>query len=564
MVCEDNVFSSARSRWDGGFTVVEVVVSAAILFVALTALLGLVGASQRMTVTAKERAVLTNALAWYADHVRAMPYEKIDMTPVGLIPAEETLNFTGEQLAGGEAGLEIPVTFRNRVSFPDGADGHFLRTITIAASTVIDGRTFTSQIIVNVKNPADDTTASTMLDPDAPEIEFLDPTPAPNSVLTGSRVFLTNSLTNIRVRAASPSDAIEHLKITIGDSPLRDASGSGGADASWDYAPARTSTIEDTGWDSTQEGVQDGFQLITAIATDNRGRSSSVDRQFIIDNHVPQGEPGPVQGVAVTSTRAQLAFLAATDGYRAFASRYQCYLYKEPTTTPPAALSAWPLVTPGIAPFSRATDSNDPVELAKAISFGGTLTIDPVETAPFSRYTAKVHAGSPIGFNWDVASPVTRWFVSRPEIYEASCTVVAVYQSDALAGFPDKGTWYYVDVIVSAPAFPATGASYQLQALNGADSTSLWKSFGSPYSNTNLGSGRLRLRYKYLDDKYKMPAPKPYTFRVAASLTPSGWGGGTISGPHYTNIAGVAPAPPTPAGSERITRVGPWTLLLKW
>jgi Tfp pilus assembly protein PilV len=74
-------------RRDDGFTVVELVVAAAILFFAMTALVGLLGASTNMTASAKSRSALTNTIASELETIRMLRIEEVDYdTSGGQIP----------------------------------------------------------------------------------------------------------------------------------------------------------------------------------------------------------------------------------------------------------------------------------------------------------------------------------------------------------------------------------------------------------------------------------------------------------------------------------------------
>ena len=83
------------SRRDDGFTVVELVIAAAILFFAMTALVGLLGASTSMTASAKSRSVLTNAISSELERIRALRIEEVDYsTSGGQIPHSKVLPVT--------------------------------------------------------------------------------------------------------------------------------------------------------------------------------------------------------------------------------------------------------------------------------------------------------------------------------------------------------------------------------------------------------------------------------------------------------------------------------------
>jgi Tfp pilus assembly protein PilV len=71
---------STATQRDEGFTLVEVVVAASILFFVLTAVLGLVMATNQMTVLAKERASVTNLISSRLDWIRSQPFTWVAQT----------------------------------------------------------------------------------------------------------------------------------------------------------------------------------------------------------------------------------------------------------------------------------------------------------------------------------------------------------------------------------------------------------------------------------------------------------------------------------------------------
>jgi Tfp pilus assembly protein PilV len=159
-------------RRDEGFSVAEVVIAASILFFVLTAMVGLVGASQKMTVSARQKTAITNATAAYIDRLRAIDYEDIAIEPAGTVKAVEEISYG-----------DYVVTFNNRVDFRDGLGGAKLRTLYVRATATIYGKTFTHSAVVDISNPKDDTHASSLIDPNDPVITFTSQTPPEHSVV---------------------------------------------------------------------------------------------------------------------------------------------------------------------------------------------------------------------------------------------------------------------------------------------------------------------------------------------------------------------------------------------
>lgn len=538
-----------RRRRDDGFSVVEVVIAAAILFIALTALLGLLGVSTNLSVAAKRRAVLTNAMSWYADHIRSMPYERIAPTPDGDIAPTDTRTF-------GEPGKEITVVFTNRVSYPDGEQGSHLRTVNVTARCTLANKTYTSSMVIHVKNPEDDTTAATIRDINAPVVEWVSPTPAPNSVLFGSQVGTTRDMINLHVTASSPNDHITKVEFKIGTSLVVDASGNS---ASFDFGTDQTAVDPDTGWDTVNEGISEGFQTVTVVVTDDQGRTSTIDRQFIIDNAAP-GIPGPVALGYTPDSRRQmntLAFRAAPDGYHAWAYRYRWYLYREPASTV-VPLSDWVLVREGSA--SPPTPAGD---IAAAVSYDGTITAQ-TYFEPFSRFVARARAGSPLEIDQLEPSTVEASYMSRPEVVNATATVTVA--KVAVPGFPRAGVYYSIDALVTAPNFPhgtLTRDSFVIQYADTSLETPVWTNATVTWlADPVEEAGRMRVRFIYYNGATPINC-KRLAFRCGISVTPTGWGGGSLQGPYFTNAAGPTPFVALPGGSIK-SASSPATPLTLW
>lgn len=540
-----------RRRRDGGFSIIEVVIAAAILFFALTALLSLLGAVTNLSVTAKRRALMTNAMSWYADHIRSLPYERIAESPAGDIPTVDTRTF-------GDPGREITVVFTNRVSFPDGEEGAHLRTVTVSARCTIMNKTYTSSMVVHVKNPNDDTTASTIRDINAPNVEWVSPTPAPNTVLFGAQVGTTLDLTELRVTAASPNDKITNIQFKIGTSIISDVAGHS---ASFDYATPIPAVEQATGWNTVGDNILEGFQTVTVVVTDDQGRTTTLDRQFIIDNEAP-GVPGPVAGGYSPDSKRQmntLMFRAAPDGYHAFAYRYRWYLYREPIGSV-VPLSDWPMVREGAAvPPTPAGD------VAAAMSYDGTVTAE-AYFEPFSRFVARAQAGSPRELNGTESSPVEAWYMSRPEIIEASSTV-AVAKVAVAPKYNRAGVYYTFDTTVTAPNFPhapLVRSNFVVQIADASVANPVWQNAAVLWLTEPVESaGGIPVRVLYYDGSTPLSV-KRLAIRVGVTVTPLGWGGGSPVGPYYSSYAGPSPFVAPPAGAEKVTISPSTRLTIGW
>lgn len=504
-----------RLRSDAGFSVAEVVISAAILFFVLTAMLGLVGASQQMTVSAKQRTAVTNAMAQYIDQVRSLPYAALAYEPTGRVKASESVAVAG-----------YTIDFTARVVYPDGYLGRYT-AVYLTASCSTNGRSYKTSAVVNIKNPEDDTTTAS--DPNKPIVEFITPTPDSDAVLAGKFVRLpVYNTARIAVRADSPQDLITEVRYNVAGVMVRNDKANG-MDALFPFTPGEQSvTIPPFTWDTEQPGVGDGFRYVEAIAKDNEGREGRAQRRFIIDN-LPPGPPGAPIGTAQTSSTGKIQFTAAADPVPAagappqsYASRYSYNLYREPGTV--GAYADWPKVGDGMV-YTAPT-------YAAAISVGGTITAN-VALSPFSRYRADVIAGSPVEFNTtDVRHTGTPW-ISPPEITSSEVTKTTCVTNYIVNG-SEKYTKYQVVAYMSKPTFPcypATGSSYEL--LYRVDGTTIWNraaTLPTDWLVTNVGDF-LKVTYTFYDPA----ASKALHFKIGIGVTPLGAGGGTVSPLVYTD-----------------------------
>lgn len=520
-----------KSREDG-FTVAELVIASAILFFALTAILGLVGASQRMSVTAKRQTLVTNAVAFYVDRWRAADYGAIGIQgvdPGGAVPAVDNFTYQG-----------YPVTVENRVvSYKDSTGITFRKELNFTITITVAGRDYSSSALVAIRNP-NNTRASTALnDPNAPKIKFDDLSmPGFDNVVFGNEWYEEQAPARIKTITTSPNDKVIKVQYRVGDQYLRDAPGTVGNEANFEIAPpAQNVTVSNFIWDSRQEGITDGFQTIIAIAEDDQQRTSSIERRFIIDNIAP-GAPGVPVGSASTSRRGQMSWGAALDpptvpsgalNTYGYIYLYQLYAERAGAGTPP---TGWALESTSTVVAGNTA--------AQAITNPGPIAPPSIALEPFSRYWARVFAGGPR----QVFGPPTganSVFISKPEIRTTS-----PYQSTCLTTLKSTGSAstlfnkYALNLYISKPTFPYDPASltYQYQyKLNSAGST--WSTF-TPTGVTNVDqtgpNTRITTALQFNGDG----TARAYWFRVAAFVRPTGYQGGTLVGPLYSTPVGVS------------------------
>lgn len=436
-------------RQDDGFSVVEVVVAAAILFFVLTAIVGLVGVSSAMTVQAKQKSVLTNAVASYIDEVRSYSWEDISAADADadgvFVPATLTRVVEG-----------VTVTFAMTVENRQVLGDEYMKNLRITATAVLGGQTQTYTTRVAIRNPSFNRTLS--VDPDLPTITFESGTPEENEVLyVNSR--LAGGVIRIRTRAESPVGTVTQVRYEVAGRLLRDQTGGGGTDALFEPDPPVASVINESYWDTRQDGVLDGLQTIVATVEDDQGRAGNVRRQYIIDNVAPDAPGTPT--LSATGSRSLTAQWAAardggTDAAPFYASQYRWELSKDSTTgiTP---TGSWPRVASSIVPAGAT--------YLEAVQAGGTLQTAvsaPATVTPFGRYWLRVTSGSPRGIGTAYADSAI--VVTRPEIYCLNTPAPFNFVS-SVATTTIKSTGnpkycdYTVTLYISKPSFPVSALS---------------------------------------------------------------------------------------------------------
>jgi len=504
------VFRSMRR--DDGFSVAEVVIASAILFFVITAMLGLVGASQKMSVTAKQRSVGTNSLAWYIDRIRTLPFDQVQIGSG--VPAQETLQYGSQS-----------VKFTNRVSFPDGT-GKVLRTVTITASYSVRGVNYSQSAVVHLRNPKNNTGATDIRDPNMPVVEFTSSTPPAGSVLFGKWIHPSGLTAVIDAVASSPNDRIVSLKFMVGSTLLRNSAAGSGQDAAWTFAPGEASVSESSDWDTTQSGVQDGVQRVTIIATDDQGRTTTADRDFVVDNLVP-GAPGVPVGSSVTSSTAAVVFDPAVDGPGYFASRYTYELYRE------VAGADAPPASPAWIGAGYGTQDAPGANIAARITNNAPMNMKADTPVPFSRYWARVRGGGPRDWGSDyglMGDP----FISRPELVS---TVTNPSTTKTTNGAYESVLW------ISKPTFPYNASDpeslkYTYWYKDSTVANATWNQLNVTSGNTAIVDNSGMLTKISLRQIYSGPT-KTYWYKVGVSVKPSGYNGGTLQGPFFTNAIGL-------------------------
>lgn len=509
------MLASRMARTDEGFSVAEVVIAAAILFFVLTAMVGLIGASQNMGVMAKDKTTLTNAMAEHIDHIRAMDYATIGSPPSGLVPLSEETTYGA-----------YTIRFTNRVVMPDGANGEYLRTVYVKASCSIRGHLYKTSATIHIRNPKNDTTAASITDPDAPALEFTSGTTPENAIIYDNAVYPSGTAIRLETRATSSDDVVTQVKYLVGGVLVRDGAGMLGDEADFPVSPGEATVDTGTYWDTRQTGVIEGLETVVVQALDSRSRYSTVQRQFVVDNVAP-GAVLDLGQRQVNSTESKVIFKAAADPPvsgtevpSTYAASYPMTIRREPEIG--GARYTWPaVVTTTVTPGLSYLDA----------IFNPGPFYSTVSTTPFSRYYVRVTAKSPRG----LTGPVSRaYFVSPPDAVSTGANT-STCATDYVKSGNTTYTTYAVNMWINKPTFPITSGetTFKLMAKNAAGTAWSEVTPVGPVSAVEVGEfWKLTFTYKTAS------AAENLWFKIGVNVTPVGE---AASGFVFSNAIGTSP-----------------------
>jgi type II secretory pathway pseudopilin PulG len=482
---------STATQRDEGFTLVEVVVAASILFFVLTAVLGLVMATNQMTVLAKERASVTNLISSRLDWIRSQPFTWVAQT-----------NLASETTTTAD-GFTVTLTY----TVTDKSHVNGTKEVRVVASATKPGHPpINTSAFVAIRNVAGGVTLGG-LGGEAPSVTFEDPSPPQDSVLFGNTVY-GGGVIDIRGHAsASSGRSIARIEMVVdgqgGPVFLRDGNTPFSSEAFRDFTGGNISEAYDFRWNTAQVDtggnptVQDGYRTVRISATDDTGQQGSKQRRYLVDNYPPNPPGPPTQTILASgySLTDAITWGMAYDGTDA-AAKYEAQLVRD--TTGAGSLAGW--VTVGTYAPTPSTSTS--------LSAG---------VAPFSRYIVRVRAGSP-----RATSGGTQSWSGWTESAEAKITPPFLQGTYHITETVSKGkstfTFHSVLAIPWIPAWvePST-ATYELWRAQGtgpmvyvANVTS-WA--GGTYFDPApiqgpLGSG---------------VAPLPYTYQLRVTVTPAGY-----------------------------------------
>lgn len=545
-------------RAEEGFTVAELVIAAAILFFVLTAMIGLMGAASQMNVMAKQRAVLTDAVASYIDQQRGSTWDTI-VTPSS--PA--TFDFRG-----------IHVTVYMTVETQNDDNGTpYLKVLRVTATSDLGGQTQSYTTRVAIRNP--DYGGALTTDPDAPIIVWNDTGWSDPQVVFGSeRQSPSGSAINLATISTSPKDQIDSVKYYVNGSLLQQVSGSG--EAIFNALPPQTPFLaQPTTWYTPQ--VPDGLWQVTAIANDTAGRSTSISRPFIVDNDRP-GAPGVPSCTPINASDVAFTWTPAQDGgqgiVKFFASSYHWVLTREPTSGGSSDPTSWTQVSQGDAAPNGA-------DLAAMIQNANSLAATSAPSSsgapfysrtvpPFSRMCVRVYSGSarfsaiPGGGNNPNYADSTPLAVTRPELLcetgHSSCSTSTITYNKNKSPLED----YLVTLWVSKPQFPSniSSAVYSVEYRDTTNAGAWTQLSTSPtlvsgtwnVATSDPNAIQIKFKQEFNNGAKNAGTGRALMYRVTVSgVSATGYGGPVTVPALVTNSAGSTAVGPSPNTATTVT-----------
>ncbi len=480
-------------------SILEIMIAAVILFIVLTGVLGLVGQTTLMGVSAKQKNVMVNALNAYVERVQSLPFTSVGIVSVdesGTLPAEETTTVG-----------EFTVVIRPSVS--DGANDA-LKRLTVGITVSAPGRAPTSMTTtIPIRDRTQYMTQANRTPETDPVVEFNDSyTPAEGALVWDQNC--SSGVLQLAVTAtASEGRTLQNVALWVDDTYLlRDPYQ---VQATWN--PSADSFSQTVVWNTRQtediyideftyeptEVISDGMRTVSAYALDDNNVSVFTVRHFLVDNHAP-GMPGRPGGVASSNTNATVSWDIASDGTTP-ADHYQVRMFKQPIddSGPMNPYEHWPEVTAGTpsgaslafsggTSFSRyypAVRALSPRSLASAYTTSTATSAVPFVTRPLitGTYIAeKKSTGNPK--YWRITSTLSctvptfattgtktyTWYrtvagsTTQVQTGAANTLVSNVYQLDGNPAATAPAVQYYCVATYTAAGVGATGVAETIQS----------------------------------------------------------------------------------------------------
>lgn len=534
-----------RLRAEDGFSVAEVMIAVAVLFFVLTAIIGLVGLSSTMTVQAKNKAMLTNAVASYIERVRSLKWTEID----GYVS-------TPREVRSGTSTVTVVASVQTSTT----ADGQeFLKTIDLTATATMSTLTAPESYAVRVslRNPD----ASLNLGGGAPNIDFDNSRTPPEYCVLYDNMAIDSSGTvwpegaTISAVATSPGGVITEVSYKLNGAYLRDQPAPSGSEAVFTISPPAPVVSRQFRWYTNQPGQIDGFQTVEVEATDDVARHVTAYRTFILDNQAVAGPPATMNGW-VASSRSLVATWPAVrdagpDEAPCYAPYYQWQLERETHTAavPPVWSSppSWQEAATGTVRAGQQRDLPSAMRWSRAS--WATMTA-PSTADAFSRYRMSVKAAGPRGVLSTGRTYSSQIYITRPEILSHNTPApFNGYTSSVSITKPNRTTIYDVTLRLSQPHFALSGNPTWWGDLQASHDGVTWTTFAPPATPPGLQGTwaswssdphiPATLHFLHENTNQRDELNPVWYYRVGIRFTPLGESTSRIL---YTNAVGPTPS----------------------
>ncbi len=494
-------------RGDAGMTLLELMIAAVILLIAVSALLGLLLKSTQMSVQAKEQNVATAASHSYLEAVRSMPFASVGVAGG----------------AGGSIEGSLPV---NTVARSGSFEITITPTVTWVDDPAISGVQNYKQVVVVVsvgaltRRPVVQTYATYVRAPGeivaipggttggtggtaVPVISFVDgQAPASGAVIRGNSIMVT-----AHVSTPNTGGTIKRLQMFCGVPVLFGAGGgipsNSGTTGEWIDLAVQSGTYSFY-WNTlaTQaDGTPyypDGQRKIYIVAYDNQSRPGTVERWVTIDNQPPTACSSPPVPVENSDHTITIAWGPSMDG--AGVSDYATYYTVHPWSDR-AGVSGTPIAGSGPTGWNDVPDSGavhfvSPTYDPAAPSYRWTSAL------PFTRYWFRILPANSFGqspsANGGMTDQTVVPLVTRPKIK-------GTYQSTKTGSGSNEKITTNLTLAITPPTFSTSAISYQVwRSTNGVtwpagDAANQFAAAGPTYTRSDeaLGNKAVVAAYYY-------------------------------------------------------------------
>lgn len=486
-------------------TLLELVIATMILFIAITAVFGLMSVSTNMTMTSKQESIVTNAASGYIEQARALPYNSLGVLGAS-VPGSLTV-VTTMTVAGFEVTITPTVEFVDDPAITGNED---YKRLTIVVSAGARGRSPLGRTYQTIVRRPDEIQGGAT-PPPVIEFDSVD-APAKSQVIYGDSVI-------VKANGSSSLATLSRVSFFCEVPVLRGSGGGVGTgntaewfdlnaqSGSWTFYWNTRAINPDTG----QPWFRDGTRSLKIEVYDTLNQKSYRVRQVMIDNY-PPGPPAynPLYyGPNSTGTSSYLYWGAAPDGTEN-ANHYVVHIWKETSLGGGGGPGGgWEDLGDTENPSPAANPSStgynfSAVRFPSYVPFGRFWT----RLSPHSyRHLYKTDAGGA-----EILYDQTVPFVTRPTgLGNTTNTKVD-------AG--SERTWTTKNIVsLVSPSFANSGVTY-----------TLYRSLASDMSTaTVVGTQTLMSGSCNFTDTYTTTGPKnsvlptSYYYQVKADFTPTGW-----------------------------------------